>query len=387
MTTFKRPCWDEKDNAITLESNQLAYKILMQAGEHFNKIHWADAEAPDGFSIDSKLNELSTKCKNLESFSFEKCNVEPWILAFGSQMKVVNFPSWTTRDTLMFSVSHCTNICEVSLTLSCSSWIDGPNLWENIGNTLENLKLTLYGEGEYEADGELLKIQEYCRRLKSIGIIIVDASSTGLAPCLASYGGQLQYANVHTMKYEELQQVVEKCVNARFEIQIEGDRFVDSLCLVGHQLEKLFFHRLLYQNAESVDHTRVWDLCPNVQIISAPDPMKLCGVEAIFNSPKPFLRDVCLNFLVQSTDITKVMRAFASGGVTSLESVSFRLRLPPPNTFNKLVQMNESLREVRIEFEETEDVDNADIVRRGIEISNCFLISTDITFLEIIEYG
>lgn len=70
--------------------------------------------------------------------------------------------------------SYCTGIRE--LTLGYAPAIEGSNLWENIGNTLEKLQLTLTGT----VQGVLPKIQKYCQRLKDVDVTASGPGATGL---------------------------------------------------------------------------------------------------------------------------------------------------------------------------------------------------------------
>lgn len=81
-----------------------------------------------------------------------------------------------------------------------------------------------------EGEVELRKIVKYCRKLKDIDIKTLGPPFTEFAPCLDSYGTQLEYASIHCVQHKILIQVVESCPNARFNIGYGG--------LVGKQLEK-----------------------------------------------------------------------------------------------------------------------------------------------------
>lgn len=175
---------------------------MMVAGENFKKIHRGGGTEDDEFPIENKLRELSTKCRKLESFSFDGCGPVPWMRRFGNRMKSLAVHSMVRREYMLAAASYSTNLRELSLDSVPSSCINGSNMWKNIGNTLERLRVHFFGLPHFLADGEVRKIQKHCRQLKDIDIRlpwVPRSSGPGLASCLASYGGQL----------------VEKCVNAR----------------------------------------------------------------------------------------------------------------------------------------------------------------------------
>lgn len=151
-------------------------------------------------------------------------------------------------------------------------------------------------------------------------------------------------------------------------------------------MEKLLFFPGNYpEYCERADTTPGWDSCPNLEDIFLMHSVKHREVEAIFNSPKLSLKYLHLSFSEEITDPARTVNAIVAGGITSLESVIFNMRLPQPNTFDKLVQMNKSLRKAQIAFEKTKDVDKATLIARGIEVTRCFLNSQTLKYLEISE--
>ena len=134
------PRSEEENNEISLRSGKLAYDLLMLRGENFKMIHWGD-EAVDDFPIASKLNELSTKCTGLRKFSSGKSGGGPWFRVFGELIQSLVFYRGVTLDNIHSVAAHCTNLRDLTLNLATSSDIKGSNLWKQIGNTLEVLKL------------------------------------------------------------------------------------------------------------------------------------------------------------------------------------------------------------------------------------------------------
>lgn len=371
-----------EESGVILESNRLAYTVLTTAGESFKTIHWDDTGTLDNSNLEDDIIEMSTLCPNLESFSFGYSNAEPWLLVFGERIKTLSFYYGVPPRIIEAVSSHCTNIRQLTLKEAWASYLNWSNLWEQVGNTLEKLELELLDEGE----GELQKIENFCRKLEHVDIRSGTHSPVhGLGRCLASYGRQLEYTTISAMEYEELKIVVEQCTNARFDIEIDDYNYFDSLRLIGNQLEKVSIVSDFDGYIERNDGTSAWDMCSNVQEISLDDPTKIPEVEAIFNSPKLFLRAVSFDF-DESTDLKKLMSVFEAGGIKTLESVEFVMLLPPPETFNKLVQMNQSLHKAEIYIKDAEDEEEDVLIERAIEITKCFLDSPSINFLSVQDY-
>lgn len=80
------------------------------------------------------------------------------------------------------------------------------------------------------------------------------------------------------------------------------------------------------------------------------------------------------------------MHTFEAGGITSLESMEFVIRLPPPNTFIKLVDMNKSLHKAEIYIKDAQDEEDAVAIERAIEIMEWFLDSPAINYLTVQRY-
>lgn len=139
---------------------------------------------------------------------------------------------------------------------------------------------------------------------------------------------------------------------------------------------------------ESADLMSRWDFCPNIREISIEGSIRhLVEVEAMFNSPKLFLKtiDIKCSYIHTHVDLKKVMGAFCSGGITTLESVEFRIIMPPLGTFNKLVEMNKSLRKVQICMSHSEMEDDAVIPERVVSLTKCFLASPNIKNLIVLH--
>lgn len=114
--------------------------------------------------------------------------------------------------------------------------------------------------------------------------------------------------------------------------------------------------------------------------------MELCDVEAIFNSRKLFLRAVNLEFNNGSTDPKKFIHAFTTGGITTLESVQFLMRLPLSNTFDNLVKMNKSLHKAGIILRAAKNEEVSTVIGRVIETSECFLQSPVMKCLDVVVW-
>lgn len=368
-------------NGLLINNPQLAYNILMRTGENIKKIHWDDSEVEDYFPFGDKMAELSTKCTNLESLSFGYCDAYiPWIKTFGHQLRSVSFHNRISHDIIGAVGSHCTEICELNISPMFSLDTEWSNLWRTIGRTLQVLSLELCGHGEEH----LPEIEKYCRKLKRIDIRGDFPPFAGLARCLASFGDQLEYATIYFMEYEDLKHVVEKCTNARFDILLRGDNSGDSLMMGGKQLERVSFPEVPERTVERFELTKGWDSCTNMQELIIRQLVNHRELGLIFNSPKVHLRKVQLNFNDEGIDLKKVLHAFTQGGITSLESVHFRMRFPQPNLFNKLVEMNKSLCEARL-YIFGEEPKVSTMIGRFIEITRCFLDSPRMKNLFIYE--
>lgn len=91
-------------------------------------------------------------------------------------------------------------------------------IWKNIGSTLEILHLVLSCGGKQV----MHKIEKHCRRLETIDIEGNNLDTTAYSKCISSYAEQLKFVTIQRMEPEALQNVVEICTNARFNLELFG---------------------------------------------------------------------------------------------------------------------------------------------------------------------
>jgi len=249
----------------------------------------------------------------------------------------------------------------------------GSNIWKAIGGTLESITIST------NKTKVIKQIQEHCRQLKHIDI---NSSKTeALSECLASFKGQLEYATMRYMEEHQLKRVVESCSNARFSLELTNNQD-GCLGLVGKQLQKVLFDD---PYGELKFTPLKWDLCPNIEEIAFAEPdcfnlnicldpeesLRLKDVQSLLNSPMLVLRDLKLHCYEKGTKIKSFMDEFGSGSVTTLESISFGCHFPPANSFDSLVRMNKSLRDVSIHIAINQMKDDI-LWERVAEIAQCF---------------
>lgn len=101
-------------------------------------------------------------------------------------------------------------------------------------------------------------------------------------------------------------------------------------------MEKLEVHDFADYNGE-------WDLCFKLRELSVTRELDPKELKDILKTPKPFLKDLHLKF-----GDFKAMNAFATGVITSLESVEFECCFPPEGAFKSIVETNKRLEDVNI---------------------------------------
>lgn len=90
-------------------------------------------------------------------------------------------------------------------------------------------------------------------------------------------------------------------------------------------MKNVSFRKHMSENVQVDDLKSRWDLCANIDEVTIALPVKLTEVEAIFNSPKIFLREISLRFQGTETDPSKVIHAFNAGIITTLESIHLHM--------------------------------------------------------------
>lgn len=162
---------------IKVDKMDTAFQILTMDGRTSEKLEFGDSY--ERLLRSSKmLDPLAKTCVNLESFSIHEnqtITTVPLIELFGNRMTTLEFYKGIKKEVLLAVSLHCTSIWKLTLRIR-SSDVEGLNLWESIGRTLEILNLALETTGEEE----MRKIKKCYRRLTTINIHGSDMNECAL---------------------------------------------------------------------------------------------------------------------------------------------------------------------------------------------------------------
>lgn len=185
--------------------------------------------------------------------------------------------SGQVKPDILCAVSfHCCNIRHLDIWEVESGDLEGLNLWENVGCSLEILRLRIESGGIEE----LRMINKYCRKLQSIKILSRNLDSAALSRCLASYKGQLEYIRIGDgMVDSDLESVVKSCSNAKFDLFCPVTDCFKNFRIIGKKLEKVMFDNCLESIDNLPDFKEIWDSCPNIRNVDAGTSMDLASLE------------------------------------------------------------------------------------------------------------
>lgn len=196
---------------------------------------------------------------------------------------------------------------------------------EKVGDTLESIRVVF----KFYFEAEITKISRYCRKLKSVHVrmeirsdddspffvavsnqppfdIILDRVNRALAPCLAWYGKQLEYAYLTRMNANELREVASACTDARFEVHYKKN---ESIYKQREILGPLFQTAYVNFREDSIhyeDIAEASNLCVNLKKLDMIAPI-FNGILDLFSAPKPLLEELTLI----STEISYGLRCEA----------------------------------------------------------------------------
>lgn len=267
-------------------------------------------EYRDGTAL---VDSFHARCPNLASLSIQEKGCV-WTSRFGEQVKTIEI--WTSSSR---SISHyCTNLRELTVMFS-QKLLPGTKLWENIGPSLETLTIA-YNE---MLSREIGKIELHCRNIRRISIGDVSRDGkTSLSKLLASYGDQLQLAEIPCLNEVQWNSVMSVCTKARFHVAALGLSVLDpysllpSLNIVGLQLEKVRVGgRIFAGNITEFSHA--WSKCDNLRELHIQVP-NTEHIRAVFSTPKPQLKKMHLDFsffddFMDDNEMIQVMKIISSG--------------------------------------------------------------------------
>lgn len=372
------------DNWIEISDASIGEDVLMRGAATFKKIY-VDSSFAKRVLTSDMLDKLSDKCTSIESLYLPSEGGRAWLERFGNRLRTLEFTSESPRKSIV-AIPYCSNIRELTLKEVSKSCVARTNIWEKIGKTLEILSIKFKFSGEEQ----IRNIEKYCRKLKHIDICGLY-NMGALSKCLASYENQLEYAEIlsSNMNTEQLRGVVAKCTKGRFKLVFEEYIDHEYLNILGKQLKNVEIGRI----NKRIDLRSAWNLCANLEDLLVHEPTRLRDVEALLASPKLFLKQIILDLHKKDGNVKSVMDAFATGGVTTLETVWLKCFTPPSKAFDKLVDTNKALTnvslllipEVNVIISEVENP--PPIPHREIrEIAECFLRSKSIKRLVVQDY-
>lgn len=221
---------ETSDNSIDVEDQRLASRILQRGGAAFKEIYITDLYRRKYAANMPEI--LFLKCPNLEWCHFSHENTLPWIRVFSERTKSLELSLIPPRETPLAMLLHCYNLRQLTLEGTKLTNPEGSILWENIGGTLEILKLGMC----YSGEEDMRKIQKYNRKLTKIDIRGYELNTRALSECLAAYEGQLEFVTIREMERDELQPVVDKCTNSLCHLMLDHSDVLYYLIIIGKQL-------------------------------------------------------------------------------------------------------------------------------------------------------
>lgn len=81
-----------------------------------------------------------------------------------------------------------------------------------------------------------------------------------LSECLTSFKGKLEYVTINGMDPQLLENIVEKCSNAKLSLELDDDDALHHLRTIGKKLAKVRWEHRYDYDGDRPDLTSAWDL-------------------------------------------------------------------------------------------------------------------------------
>lgn len=373
------PAETETDEWIQIRDKNIniAVDALMRGGGAFKEIY-VDTASAKQFLTSNMLDDISQNCPNIESLYLPSEGGRAWLERFADRLRTLKFTSGSPRKSIV-AIQYCSNLRVLTLKDVNKCDVARTNIWAKIGETLQVLSIKFM----YSGEEQIRNIEEHCRKLKHMDVCGLY-NMAALSKCLASYENQLEYAAIlaNNMNTEQLRDVAKKCTRATFKLVFEEYVYEDYLRILGSQLIDVEIGRL----NKRIDLSGAWNLCTNLEKIQVDAPTRLSDVQALVMTPKLSLKKITLDLHKKDGNVQSVMDAFATGGITTLETVWLSCFTPPSKAFDKFVDANKSLSSVSILINSRANnplpISHAELR----EIAASFLKSASIKSLDVGDY-
>ncbi len=221
------------------------------------------------------------------------------------------------------------------------------NLWESIGETLEELSIHQVGDG---VDVSMPSIAQNSKKLRKLTVTNFEfARHEELEALCISLGGQLECLTLtHCgIDHMRLARICAACRNASLELREAGGCTAIALCAIGEKSSVLSIGPDTVQDSENLlGYLRyAGEQSKNLIAIWTYDGIPETPFRAFFHHPKKFL----VKFVGLFYDLRDVRYIFEAlmNSVSSLKEFDFIGRLPPKIILREFVQGNPLLKTVR----------------------------------------
>ncbi len=263
---------------------------------------------------------LSRTGKNLKSFS---------VRLFGSQ----GFIAAMTK--------YCTSLEKLELLDPHENCIP---LWQSLNTSLKELNLQIWRSDP--DTGNIPEVQKYCRSLISANVSLPWFCSTyePIAELYASYGNQLQSANLSSMNESLCAYVASKCQNARFTISSLND-VLQRMRTLGKNLSAVEFS--CSADTDIDDLKEISRCCPNIENLKYIETISITTsyLRALLCEPKPYLKHLDLRHGKGLDEETLKGLTICTG---NLESFSCTVYFNSKIGFEGFAESNKRLQEIEI---------------------------------------
>jgi len=295
---------------------------------------------------DYNLDSLSKQWPNICCLLFASRHVYQgqWLTIFGK-----NLATLYARNPNMDIPNHCTNLRHLYLRNNTWRGINRRMFWERIGKNLETISAHFFREVGYAEH-----LTKYCPKIKRLDITgDIDRlvwEQDVIAKCIASYGEQIEHAEINFTSESDLKLVKSACPNCNFSIRVSNKHELRmTLAILGHQLkavEVACFDGSLSHDEPPAD----WNSCTNIESVKA-DGYKttVSEIRCLMEKPKSLLKCIDLKLRCENEELKEIITLIA-GGTGALKSLTLTCPDPAPDTFNMLVRRNPGLLYVKIGF-------------------------------------
>lgn len=326
------------------------------------------------------VGDFLRSCPNVRSLSVAEIS-GLWSSAFAMQLEKLEVSSSNTAIVFIKSGSA---LRELNLDCGYSFCEEGDIEWGGIGKKLERLMIS----GVSCSEDGLKTMREHCKNLKHVDLRIANAfsveESRNMAEFISSYGDQLDTIHAYDMEVGDLKLVYEKCVNARFHVDVTRDSLsLPALRVLGPRMEKI----RIFCEAFDFDRegfTAGWNLCSSLKEFGA-RKLYVEDISAFMATAKDNLRKISIYPSAYDEygicNVEEIMNVIAKG-TKSVEVLHIEQHIISLSSFDKFIDKNKStLRSFSVINSADDLITQADVDKMVEKLLECPLLE-DVSFAE-----